>query len=849
MMSTTHGLLEGAPPPRMTSPSRGRRAIIAAAAAGCLALSSITASAFAAEDAAEPVNVTVDYAVDAGPSNQVASGFLHGIDAVDPAQHLIDGVDVRTIRGADHHPNLPSLFDRATYDRVKATGVNLQVGVYYYKDAVDNPLSSYRPGDGGDWDTWREIVRGVVQEAIDNQYVVDSWIVWNEPNLQWNTSQRPYTRYLQAHKIAHDVITSVDPGARVQGPEVYGFNMPRLTEFLTFCKANDCLPDLLTWHELSPTPTSVPQHVKEINDWMVANGITPMPVAITEFQGQGYGNPNAWHAGQHVRWLAQFERAATIGLESANVASWEWDGQDPAFRPTLGNAVSRDLNTPRGAWWNLNAYRDMTGHLVSTVSGDVPEFTGPDTIYEAETAQISGAQIASNWGGFTGTGFWNPLNASGDWAEWTVDAEAAGTYTLFVRYANGGTGDRPSDVAVNGEVVTRSAFPRTSGWSGWAYEVVHADLVQGQNTIRVTNTGSRGPNIDHLGVTAGEVTIAGPAPVDALSGFDPDLRRSVTLVGNQTAEAQDVNLRLTNIPSELIRSDAVRARVAVFANTPAVPAPVVELDADVAVVDGRAEVPFALPAGASARVDIVPSLADAAVIRLEAEGLDGVVSDGSATTRTESQAAGAGAAVVLATPTAGGQVTYSIEVPRAGVYRLDFGGGSSEGAGVAQLYVDGEAVGGPIDQSGDGSFTTTAVGVIALSAGSHQVEVREVRSGEQPTADAITLDFFELLSLTADKPAPAAYDVTVVSRCVGGKNQVRVTVTNNDEIPLAITVAAEFGERTFRVVGAGKSMFHPFTTHLATLPEGELTATAEGERAEGDVSTTRSFAYDAHSCG
>src|SRR5690349_1958086 len=89
---------------------------------------------------AATTTVTVDYGSDAGAATQVASGFLHGISATSPAQYLIDGVRVKSQRGADHHPNLPSLFDAATYQRVAATGARLRVGLYYY---AANPSSPY----------------------------------------------------------------------------------------------------------------------------------------------------------------------------------------------------------------------------------------------------------------------------------------------------------------------------------------------------------------------------------------------------------------------------------------------------------------------------------------------------------------------------------------------------------------------------------------------------------------------------------------------------------------------------------------------------------------------------------
>lgn len=348
---------------------------------------------------ADSITVTVDYGADVGPSNQVASGFLHGIDAGSPAQYLIDGIRVRAIRGADHHLNLPSLFDRPTYDRVKATGARLQVGVYYYKDDPTDPDRDYRPGDGGDQDRWRAIVNGVYDEARTNGYQVDSWITWNEPDLQWNSTARPFTSYLAAHDVAYDTLKARDPAIKVQAPELAGYNLSRLTQFLTYCKQNDCLPQVLSWHELAASAPDVPGHTAQIKQWMIDNGITPMPIAITEYQGTGYGKADAWDAGANVRFLAQFERSVPNGLANALYSAWEWGGDNPAFVPTLGNATTQSANLPRGVWWNYNTYKDMTGRLVGTTSSastTVDAFTAVDTTQRRSTGLIGNQNTATH---------------------------------------------------------------------------------------------------------------------------------------------------------------------------------------------------------------------------------------------------------------------------------------------------------------------------------------------------------------------------------------------------------------------------------------------------------------------
>ncbi|MBB2747280.1 UNVERIFIED_ORG: hypothetical protein FHR35_007159 [Microbispora rosea subsp. rosea] len=343
---------------------------------------------------ADAITLTVDYGADAGPSNQVASGFLHGIEPASPAQYLIDGVKVVAIRGADHHPNLPSLFDRATYNRAAATGAKLRVGLYYASSNPSSPDNGYWPGDGGNWDRWRTIVNRVYDEARTNGYQVDSWITWNEPEAQWSSTARPFTTYLTAHDVAYDTLKARDPGVKIEGPELSSYNFSRLTQFLTFCKQNNCLPDVLSWHELTAAAPDVPGHTAQIRQWMIDNGITPMPITITEYQGSGYGNSDAWDPGVNVRFLAQFERSVPNGLVDALDSDWDYIGSDANFRSTLGNTADKATGTlPKGLWWNYNTYKDMTGRLVRTTSS-AP--TTVDALTAVDSAQRRSVGLIGN---------------------------------------------------------------------------------------------------------------------------------------------------------------------------------------------------------------------------------------------------------------------------------------------------------------------------------------------------------------------------------------------------------------------------------------------------------------------
>jgi hypothetical protein len=124
--------------------------------------------------------------------------------------------------------------------------------------------------------------------------------------------------------------------------------------------------------------------------------------------------------------------------------------------------------------------------------------------YEAENATISQGVVESNHLNFSGTGFANNDNVVGSFTEWTVNAAAAGSATVSIRYSNGTTTARPADVSVNGTVVSAAlSFGSTTNWDTWANKTLSVTLNAGSNTIRVTATTASGPpNLDFIDVDA-----------------------------------------------------------------------------------------------------------------------------------------------------------------------------------------------------------------------------------------------------------------------------------------------------------------------------------------------------------
>ncbi|MGN6711046.1 carbohydrate-binding protein [Anaerocolumna jejuensis] len=124
--------------------------------------------------------------------------------------------------------------------------------------------------------------------------------------------------------------------------------------------------------------------------------------------------------------------------------------------------------------------------------------------YEAETGTTlteSAAETVNS--GYTGTGYVNLNALSGAAIRWnSIECAATGIKNVKFRYALE-SGTRNLDVYVNGvKVVSNAAFPATGSWTTWGEKTLQIAMNSGTNTLQVVTTGTEGPNIDNINVTA-----------------------------------------------------------------------------------------------------------------------------------------------------------------------------------------------------------------------------------------------------------------------------------------------------------------------------------------------------------
>ncbi|MFD4422372.1 family 20 glycosylhydrolase [Agromyces sp. NPDC058484] len=98
-------------------------------------------------------------------------------------------------------------------------------------------------------------------------------------------------------------------------------------------------------------------------------------------------------------------------------------------------------------------------------------------------------------------------------------------------------------------------------------------------------------------------------------------------------------------------------------------------------------------------------------------------------------------------------------------------------------------------------------------------------------------------------PGPAL-DVSAVAstRCIAGKVFVSAKATNNEDVPVALTIESAYGTKSFASVAPGKNAVHAFTTRAASVPAGSVTARATATVDGVPVTVSVDAPYEAASC-
>lgn len=300
--------------------------------------------------------LTVNLASDTGAVLGGASGALYGLaeDGV-PGSDLLSPLHIKTIATGpapdSQHPTghsdqvAPEFFSMGgqyLFDYMQdyySQWPYQNVGIPAYLDAVDT------------------IVSGVVSQPDASRYV---FVPFNEPDNIWydlhsNASDfaAQMAQFEQDWTTVYQRIRSLDPGALIAGPNTSVYDNTMMSDFLSYAKAHNVLPDFITWHVLEPSAEeSFPSDYASFRGLEAADGIKPIPVNIDEYADRYQLSV----PGEMVQLLAEFENAKVY----ADMPFWD-------IADNYSDTAVRN-DEPNGQWWLMYWYGELTGHTVSVTS-------------------------------------------------------------------------------------------------------------------------------------------------------------------------------------------------------------------------------------------------------------------------------------------------------------------------------------------------------------------------------------------------------------------------------------------------------------------------------------------------
>jgi hypothetical protein len=488
--------------------------------------------------------LTVDLGTTTGAFRGGASGALYGLYGPDvPTNNLIEGMGLKTTntkyQDGQQHPGSDALEIAKPFVDSGGDDVFIYMTDVYRANYERESYAAYQA-----------TMKTQVEQAKASPYASHIvFVPYNEPDLNWFSGMRSNStalanfnaEWLQTYKF----IKNLWPEARLAGPNTSGYTDSSLKGFLTYCKANNCLPDVVTWHTLG-SPAAVRSTVDAYRAVETAAGITsPITVNLNEYAHRFH----LTDPGQMVQWIAALEDKKVDG----NLPYWNINGN-------LGDSAAAQ-NTPNAQWWLYNWYSSMSGDTAKVTASEADAAYTLQGLASLDTAKKQ-ARVILAGGGTSGASdtvinnidpavFGSTVHVSVFQDRWSGYLGAAATPTRLsdadVAVGSGGSITVPItlDAMSAYQVIvspggTGSSTASDSTWTG-TYEAENATLSgSGYNINTEGTTSSVGKfatsgTKDVGGLRTGSTTVIS-FPVSVPTTGDYDL----SVFGNSYAKDADV---------------------------------------------------------------------------------------------------------------------------------------------------------------------------------------------------------------------------------------------------------------------------------------------------------------------
>ncbi len=117
--------------------------------------------------------------------------------------------------------------------------------IFYFNNNLSTPINI---------NIWKELVENLLKflTAKYGKREVESWFFefWNEPDILPVFGFNNFNKYLEFYKETYETFKNVNVNIKIGGPSILVFSYfdSIFTEYLNFCKTNNCMPDFLTGH-------------------------------------------------------------------------------------------------------------------------------------------------------------------------------------------------------------------------------------------------------------------------------------------------------------------------------------------------------------------------------------------------------------------------------------------------------------------------------------------------------------------------------------------------------------------------------------------------------------------------
>lgn len=280
-------------------------------------------------------------------SQKVIGGLQHPIGDVDDSMDSLENCDYITVYLQDCfdtwyycNDEIWALRKAGTYDHMDFVRtrflpqVEEKVKVLSQKEYSDRLVYCiYNEADNGVW-------FGTMSED-------GTWLMFDDAAKQ---------RFYEAWKETYNLVKSIDPYAIIGGPGNCDYDSYEIRDFLEFCVENNCVPDVMIYHELGDRSSYYWQdHVDDYREIEKDLGVSELPVIVTEY-GTMYecGAP-----ADMLKYIVKIEKSGVYG----NMAYWR-------LANNL-NDTAADNNSPNSNWWLYRWYADMEGDLLQSKVIDI----------------------------------------------------------------------------------------------------------------------------------------------------------------------------------------------------------------------------------------------------------------------------------------------------------------------------------------------------------------------------------------------------------------------------------------------------------------------------------------------